>query len=246
LLLFQFRHRRAPPTLAGLPQGREDQFQAGCLNEEMGDPFCATSAFQKGALQQVCSTNRFVMGKGAAQVSQTGFQIIAVAAQKLHQTRTIGASRPPSPAPGAPAHGLPLRSPQPAGFVSVAVTTRGLAWFTMPVIGPAEPFGGLFLHAFLHHQLGTPLGERLQWVGLVFYPVIKHLINLLVCSLAWWYSLSIHGVWFFLQFRAGELGCPPEWTIRRLILQEYIDITSPLEGTVELLNSRQFTEINYM
>jgi len=95
----------------------------------------------------------------------------------------------------------------------------------MLVVGPAEPFGGLFLHGFLHHQLGARLDERLQWAGLAFYPAIKHLINLLGYSLAWWYSLSIHGVWSFLPFRAGELGCPPECTTRRLILQEYIDIT---------------------
>lgn len=33
-LPLQFGHPHAPPTLAGLPQGREDQFQAGPLGVE--------------------------------------------------------------------------------------------------------------------------------------------------------------------------------------------------------------------
>jgi hypothetical protein len=64
LLLLQLDHRHSTPSLTGLPQRREDQFQARLLREKVQDDLGAPPAFLKGVLQQVRRANRLVMRQG--------------------------------------------------------------------------------------------------------------------------------------------------------------------------------------
>ena len=84
--MLELTHTNPSPSLTGLLQGCEDQFQTALLGPETRDDLGPPLLLDEGSLQQVSGANTFVMNSRASHVGPTGFQVIG---ERFHRRRIL-------------------------------------------------------------------------------------------------------------------------------------------------------------